>query len=648
MTMDAGTPSRSESMRSASWRAAHFGGCAPTAEPERQMTHPVVHPPSAEVARRVRRAQAIRRPLLTLLAIVLAVVVVVVFVTTERDAHAQVAAELHAESDALPPTAAGQDLRTWLNHATAAGRGPRLGFIDGALVASSSPHVAELAAEPALRDVLADPAARSGSPRVISLAGEQHMVVVVPVTLGTQQGLLVLARPLVAVQHQALRLGLWLGLGAAGVMWLALVVAGAVSRRYAVAATSRPKPANPGGPLRVVVAEGFLSRLAFGLVSFSLPLYAHHMGMSLPHIGLLLATNTAVAVVLKPLMGRVIDRVGVRTAFVFAVALRTAVVLALVFASAPVHLFLARGLHGVSIAVRDPSASTVLAALGGKQAVAQRFAWYQTAKTVAGSAGQVLAGILITALAGDYASVFLVATVLSALPLTLVLAGLRGPAVTGLRLPRHTRRPPLPPSLKAALLPYMGLGAAMTGTAYLMSNLLPVLAVSYMGLSAAAASSLYAFTAVVALSGPIWGWLADRVSLRFVLGVRALGNVASSLVWLVFPSYPGLVAGKVTDDVGKAAFRPAWGAVMARVSALDPSRRAQTLALMSTAEDAGELGAPVLAGVIWSTLGLPALLLMRAGAGLATEAYALWLARHVTVRAHEDDLTEPSSLIHQA
>ncbi|NLT29836.1 MAG: MFS transporter [Propionibacterium sp.] len=453
----------------------------------------------------------------------------------------------------------------------------------------------------------------------------RYLVLAMPVTVGEQSGWYLAAASMMPLEAARDALVMrWAGFSIA-VLGACILVCAVVAFGYVYGPVRIRRRDDDSGPLKVVVAEGFLSRLAFGLLSFSLPLYAWSMGMSLGGIGMLLATNTAVAVVLKPLMGRAIDRIGVRQAFVIAVALRTLVVLALVFASTPAHLFAARGLHGVSIALRDPSASTVLAALGGKKAVAQRFAWYQTAKTVAGSSGQVGAGVLITALAGNYAAVFTVATVLSAIPLLLVITGLRGPSVTGLVVPRPEKRAPLPAALKASLAPYALLGALMTGTAYLMSNLLPVLAVEHMGLPAAAASTMYAFTAVVALSGPVWGWVADRISLKLVLGVRAVGNIVSSLVWLVFPGYPGLIAGKVTDDVGKAAFRPAWGAVMARVSALDPPRRAQTLALMSSAEDLGELGAPVLAGVIWSTFGLPTLLITRTVAGLLAETYAWWL-----------------------
>ena len=177
----------------------------------------------------------------------------------------------------------------------------------------------------------------------------------------------------------------------------------------------------------------------------------------------------------------------------------------------------------------------------------------------------------------DHAFVFAVSAILSGLPMLLVLIGLRGPQVTGLSR-KPEKKTPVPVELRRLIRPYALLGAAMNGTAYLMANLLPLLSVSYMGLSEAAASSLYVFSTAMSFSGPLWGWLADRVSLKLVLGVRAIGNVFSSLVWLLFPSYAGLVIGKVADDAGKAAFRPAWEAVMAKVAALDPARRTRTLA----------------------------------------------------------------------
>ena len=71
-----------------------------------------------------------------------------------------------------------------------------------------------------------------------------------------------------------------------------------------------------------IVGEGFLSRLSFGLVSFALPLYALHLGMSLPEIAFLDSINVIVALALKPLAGWVADRFGLKRSFTIAVSLR--------------------------------------------------------------------------------------------------------------------------------------------------------------------------------------------------------------------------------------------------------------------------------------------------------------------------------------
>ncbi len=64
--------------------------------------------------------------------------------------------------------------------------------------------------------------------------------------------------------------------------------------------------------LLTIVAEGFLSRLSFGLISFALPLYAYHLGMKLSEIGILSSINLVVAMAFKPLMGAMADRFGLK------------------------------------------------------------------------------------------------------------------------------------------------------------------------------------------------------------------------------------------------------------------------------------------------------------------------------------------------
>src|SRR5207247_3130208 len=90
------------------------------------------------------------------------------------------------------------------------------------------------------------------------------------------------------------------------------------------------------------------------------------------------------------------------------------------FAMRPWELFASRSAHGLSMSLRDPSVNALIAEHGGEKSVASAFAWYQTARTVAGSMSKALAGILLTVTAANYPLVFFVGFALSVLPLLVV------------------------------------------------------------------------------------------------------------------------------------------------------------------------------------------------------------------------------------
>lgn len=387
-----------------------------------------------------------------------------------------------------------------------------------------------------------------------------------------------------------------------------------------------------------LVAEGFFSRLAFGLLTFTLPLYGRQMGLSLTEVGLLSSTSVMVSLALKPVLGPLADRWGLRRALLGALLLRTVVCASYVVAVVPWQLYTVRGVHGVSDAVRDPAVHALIAENGGKRTIATTFAWYQTAKTTAGSVGKSVAGVLL-ATAGGYLLTFGVAFVLALVPL-LVVAAL---------VPRGARRTPVSPARAEAPVPlpgpaptaddpdvrsttprhglpaYAGLGFLVAGTSAMLTALFPILATEYAGLTTAQAGLLYLVTPALALTGPVWGWVSDHVSRRLVLSFRSISNITSAVVYLVSPTMAGIWVGKSLDDLGKAAFRPAWGALMAEVSDRDPRSRARTMAYLTSGEDAGEVVAPILAGLVWTAWGVPALLVARIVAAAVTEVYALRL-----------------------
>src|SRR5207245_5575569 len=181
---------------------------------------------------------------------------------------------------------------------------------------------------------------------------------------------------------------------------------------------------------------------------------------------------------------------------------------------------------------------------------------------------------------------------------------------------------------------YIGLGTIISGTAQMLRGLLPILATQYAGLTEVETGVVYTVsTLAVMFSGPLFGWLSDNVSQKLVLMVRGIANTLSSILFVAFPNLAGIALGKVVDDVGKAAFKPAWGALMADVSSFEKKRRTQVISLMCLAEDAGEIGGPILAGLLWSAWGVPVVLGVRILLALVTDAYATRLLASMTPRA---------------
>ena len=394
-------------------------------------------------------------------------------------------------------------------------------------------------------------------------------------------------------------------------------------------APTREGPIDP--VLLAIVGEGLFSRLAFGILGFALPLYGRKLGLSLADIGVLLSLNGVVAIALKPALGWTADRFGPKRTLLVAVALRSLVSLLLVFSSAPWQLFAIRSLHGMSMALRDPAASVLLAEPKRGKGVASAFAWYQTAKTVAGSSSKAFAGILLGLVGARYPILFLAAFALSALPLAVVARYVKElPAVPpGAGTSAQSAAPP--PTARAPVLAVAGLGVFVAGSAEMLAGLFPVLATEYAGLSTTQTGLVYAASTTVAVvCAPVFGWLSDNVSRRLVLAIRGVANGVSSLLYLASPTFAGVGIARCVDDAGTAAFRPAWGALMSDVSRLDRRNRARTMSWLGMGEDAGGVLGPMLAGFLWNGWGIGALMVTRVLLAAASEVYALAVARRIS------------------
>ena len=392
-----------------------------------------------------------------------------------------------------------------------------------------------------------------------------------------------------------------------------------------------------------VAAEGFLTRLGFGMVSLALPLFALSLGMSLAEVGFLYALRTVAVIGIKPVMGWAADRYGRKTTLVIAVVLRCLAGLLFVFASQAWHLYALRILQGAMTAARDPSAAALLATHGKKKSMASTFAWYSTARDVGRSLGYGVAGLLIE-LSG-YRSVFLIAFLTSCIALVTVLKFVKEAPAEERRNAAQAKPAAAPRaglSLYLRLMPYAGFGLMVASSAEMMQGLFPVLATQFAHLTEGQAGlAVSASSVAVLVAGPLFGWLSDHVSRKLALGARSAANTLSSVLYIVAPSFGGFMAAKLIDDAGKAAFRPTWGAILAEVSEVDPEHRARTMTFVDSAFSLGEVVGPMLAGLLLAVTGIPGMLAARAILSLVTEVHAVWVFKHkrqVTVEAVDERL----------
>lgn len=180
------------------------------------------------------------------------------------------------------------------------------------------------------------------------------------------------------------------------------------------------------------------------------------------------------------------------------------------------------------------------------------------------------------------------------------------------------------------------LGAALTAPAYMVTGeFFTVLAVKLNATAGQLAGiKLFAETLIPLFFGPFFGWVADRIGAGKVIALRSIANLVTSAMFWWVPSFAGTAmlgtlmgAARAIDEIGKAAFKPTWGAIAAKVSSYNLSSRSKTMGILEGGVDASDLVFPQLAGILLAKLGIGPLMLVRAVLALVAEVYGHLLMR---------------------
>ena len=177
----------------------------------------------------------------------------------------------------------------------------------------------------------------------------------------------------------------------------------------------------------IIVAAGIEAVMYLGYGAFLgfLPIYAKHVGLNDAEIAIVLGTQLVVAMVAKPITGRVSDRVG-RIPVIVIGLLLCAIALPLIFRSESVSTFvLAAPLLGLGVGAVTPVTNALIADLASARRLGAAMGVFGTIWDVGEAAGPMIAGFLIGGL--GYAGTFDVLAAITAAVTVGVMALVRDP-----------------------------------------------------------------------------------------------------------------------------------------------------------------------------------------------------------------------------
>ena len=236
-------------------------------------------------------------------------------------------------------------------------------------------------------------------------------------------------------------------------------------------------------------------------------------------------------------------------------------------------------------------------------------------------------------------TIFALSTVFSALSLLLVQVFVKEKkkdkkekSAKAEKLTRSGKAPEAQPNVWSFAL----LGAALTAPGYMVTGeFFVVLAVKLQVTSDTLGwIKIVAETIVPLIFGPSFGWLADRIGAGKVIALRSVANLVTSVLFWITPWFMGsamlgfmMGLARAVDEIGKAAFKPTWGAIAARVSSYNLATRGRTMGIMEGGVDASDLTFPVLAGLLLQYISLTALMAVRAVVAIVAEIYGYFLMK---------------------
>lgn len=293
-----------------------------------------------------------------------------------------------------------------------------------------------------------------------------------------------------------------------------------------------------------------------------------------------------------------------------------------------------RGGRAVEKIVKNPSSVSVGAQLPGEDAKEGRVVRIESRQIKLSSVPiEDLPKVVDTeSLKKTLVTIFLVSTLLSACSMLLVWIFIKEKKKEkkDKKQKKGEVDPADPPGEQPNVWAFALLGMALTAPAYMVTGEFFVLLAVKLEVTSNALGwiKILAETVTPLLFGPFFGWLADRIGAGKVIALRSIANLVTSALFWIVPWFAGTALlgmlmglARGVDEIGKAAFKPTWGAISAKVSSFNLANRSRTMGILEAGVDTSDLAFPVIAAAMLQYLSLGPLMLVRAILALAAEIY---------------------------
>lgn len=321
----------------------------------------------------------------------------------------------------------------------------------------------------------------------------------------------------------------------------------------------------------------------FYLLLPTLPLYVKQLSGSESQVGLAVGVFTLSAVVLRPIIGGLLDRYGRRLFIVWGLLFFTVSIFLYDWVGSIVVLIALRILHGMSWAASTTAVGTAITDIIPASRRGEGMGWFGMVMTVAMAIGPLLGTWIIQH--DSFHSLFLTSTALSVVALLLAMA-------TKLPFQLKTETGKIE-FVEKSVFPVIAALFFLTVSYGGITTFLPLFAES---IQVNAGTFFLVYAVSLTLVRPVAGKLSDRIGEVFVIVPALLVTVLALLVLSFSNGLIGVVVSAVLYGIGFGSVQPTLQAATLRLAR--PERRGVANASFFTAFDLGiGLGSIVLGWV---------------------------------------------------